>query len=152
MGDDETPDAIARSAHRRYGVLLFTGRAGQLRQAFRKRRQRKGSTMISKPVVLLTVAAALWIQGPVFAHHSSAAFDAGKKVILKGTVKEWVYSNPHCFLILEVKNDAGEVVLWTNETQAPSVIFPVGYRRDSFKFGDHVTITIEPFKDGQAFG
>src|SRR5881296_2032840 len=103
MGDDETPDAIARSAHRRYGVLLFTGRAGQLRQAFRKRRQRKGSTMISKPVVLLTVAAALLIQGPVFAHHSSAAFDAGKRVILKGTVKEWVYSNPHCMLILDVK-------------------------------------------------
>ena len=108
--------------------------------------------MRSGPVVLLTLAAALLIPLSLFAHHSSAAYDIGKKVILKGTVKEWVYSNPHCFLILEVKNEAGEVVLWTNETQAPSVIFTVGYRRDSFKFGDHVTITIEPFKDGQLFG
>ncbi len=108
--------------------------------------------MRSGLVVLLSVAAALLIPHSLVAHHSSAAYDIGKKVILKGTVKEWVYSNPHCFLILEVKNEAGEVVLWTNETQAPSVIFPVGYRRDSFKFGDHVTITIEPFKDGQAFG
>ena len=108
--------------------------------------------MISKPVVLLTVAAALWIQGPVFAHHSSAAFDAGKKVILKGTVKEWVYSNPHCFLILEVKGEGGEVVVWTNETQAPSVIFAVGYRRDTFKFGQQVTVTVEPFKNSQPFG
>ena len=104
------------------------------------------------PAMLSMVAAALLIPDSLTAHHSSAAYDTGKRVTLKGTVKEWVYSNPHCFLILEVKNEAGEVVLWTNETQAPSVIFPVGYRRDSFKFGDHVTITVEPFKDGQPFG
>ena len=103
-------------------------------------------------VVLLIIAAAVLIPHSLIAHHSSAAYDIGKRVTLKGTVKEWVYSNPHCFLMLEVKNDAGEVVVWTNETQAPSVIFPVGYRRDSFKFGDNVTITIEPFKDGQPFG
>ena len=108
--------------------------------------------MISKPVVLLTVAAALWIQRPVFAHHSSAAFDAGKKVILKGTVKEWVYSNPHCMLILDVKSEDGQTVQWTTETQPPASIFPVGYRRDSFKAGDQVTITVEPFKDGRPYG
>jgi hypothetical protein len=101
---------------------------------------------------LFAVAAVVLIPDLLFAHHSSAAYDIGNKITLKGTVKEWVYSNPHCFLILEVKNDAGEVVDWTNETQAPSVIFPVGYRRDSFKFGDHVTITVEPFKDGRPFG
>jgi hypothetical protein len=106
----------------------------------------------SGPVVLFIVAAAVFIPHASIAHHSSAAYDIGKRMTLKGTVKEWVYSNPHCFLMLEVKNDAGEVIVWTNETQAPSVIFPVGYRRDSFKFGDNVTITIEPFKDGQPFG
>jgi len=108
--------------------------------------------MISKPVVLLTVAAALLIQGPIFAHHSSAAFDSGKRVTLKGTVKEWVYSNPHCMLILEVKGPDGQMVQWTTETQPPASIFPVGYRRDSFKAGDQVTITVEPFKDGRPYG
>ena len=108
--------------------------------------------MRGAPVILLIVAAALFIPHSLSAHHSSAAYDTGKRVTLKGTVKEWVYSNPHCFLILEVKSEGGEAVLWTNETQAPSVIFPVGYRRDSFKFGDHVTITVEPFKDGLPFG
>src|ERR1051326_501523 len=102
--------------------------------------------------VLLTVVAALLIPRSFSAHHSSAAYDIGHKITLKGSVKEWVYSNPHCFLILEVKDDRGEVVEWTNETQAPSVIFPVGYRRDSFKFGDQVTLTVEPFKDGRPFG
>jgi hypothetical protein len=103
-------------------------------------------------VILATVVAALLMPHFLLAHHSSASYDVGKRVTLKGTVKEWVYSNPHCLLILEVKNEAGEMVVWTNETQAPSVIFPVGYRRDSFKFGDPVTITIEPYKDGQPFG
>jgi hypothetical protein len=108
--------------------------------------------MKSELVALLIVAAELLIPYPFSAHHSSAAYDVGHKITLKGTVKEWVYSNPHCFLILEVKDEAGSVVEWTNETQAPSVIFPVGYRRDSFKFGDNVTITVEPFKDGRPFG
>jgi len=108
--------------------------------------------MRNKPVVLLTVAAALLIQRPVFAHHSSAAFDSGKKVILKGTVTEWVYSNPHCMLILDVKSEDGQTVQWTTETQPPASIFPVGYRRDSFKAGDQVTITVEPFKDGRPYG
>jgi hypothetical protein len=103
-------------------------------------------------IVLLTVAAVLLIQRPVSAHHSSAAFASGKKVILKGTVIEWVYSNPHCMLILEVKGEDGQVVQWTAETQPPASIFPVGYRRDSFKAGDQVSITVEPFKDGRPYG
>ena len=103
-------------------------------------------------VAVLALTAVLLIPHPVFAHHSTAAFDAGKRVILKGTVKEWVYANPHCFLILDVKGEDGSVVQWTVETQPPSSIFPAGYRRDSFKFGDQVTITAEPFKDGRSFG
>jgi len=108
--------------------------------------------MRSGPIVLLIVAVALLIQPLLWAHHSSAAFDAGKKVILKGTVKEWVYSNPHCMLLLDVKGQDGQIVQWLAETQPPASIFPVGYRRDSFKAGDQVTITVEPFKDGRPYG
>jgi len=108
--------------------------------------------MRSGLIVMLAVVAGLWTPHSFFAHHSSAAYEIGKRVTLKGTVKQWVYSNPHCMLILEVKGEGGEVVVWTNETQAPSVIFAVGYRRDSFKFGDQVTITVEPFKNGEPYG
>ena len=34
----------------------------------------------------------------VWSHHGSAAFDAGKQVMMKGTVTQWVWANPHCFL------------------------------------------------------
>ena len=106
----------------------------------------EGDAMKSRPVVVLAFAVALSM--PLFAHHGSAAFDTGKKVTLKGTVQEWVYSNPHCLLRLEVKGDDGQVVQWVAEGQAPNVIFPAGYRRDSFKPGDQVTITVEPVKNG----
>lgn len=108
--------------------------------------------MTRERLVMLAVVAGLWMPSPVLAHHSSSAFDTGKKVVLKGTVKEWIYSNPHCFLMIEVKSDGGQAVQWVAETQAPSVIFPAGYRRDTFKAGDQVTVTVEPFKDGRLFG
>jgi hypothetical protein len=89
---------------------------------------------------------------PLFAHHGSAAFDTGKRVTVKGTVTQWVYSNPHCLLMLDVTGEDGQVVQWVAEGQAPNVIFPGGYRKDSFKAGDHVTITVEPVKNGRPMG
>ena len=89
---------------------------------------------------------------PLFAHHGSAAFDTGKRVTLKGTVKEWVYGNPHCLLTLDVKGEDGQVVQWIAETQPPTSVFPLGYRKDSFKPGDEVSITVEPVKNGRPIG
>ncbi len=106
--------------------------------------------MSSRPVVVLAFVVALSM--PLLAHHGAAAFETGKKVVLKGTVKDWVYSNPHCLLRLEVMGDDGKVVSWVAEGQAPNVIFPAGYRKDSFKAGDQVTITVEPVKNGLPLG
>jgi hypothetical protein len=103
-------------------------------------------------VVSVVAAIGLLLSVPLAAHHGSAAFDTGKKVTLKGTVKEWIYSNPHCLLSLDVTGEDGQVVHWIAEGQAPNVIFPVGYRRDTFKFGDQVTITVEPVKNGRPLG
>ena len=106
--------------------------------------------MSSRPVVVLAFVVALSM--PLLAHHGAAAFETGKKVVLKGTVKDWVYSNPHCLLRLDVMGDDGKVVSWVAEGQAPNVIFPAGYRKDSFKAGDQVTITVEPVKNGLPLG
>jgi len=103
-------------------------------------------------VVSVVAGVGLLLSVSLAAHHGSAAFDTGKKVTLKGTVKEWIYSNPHCLLSLDVTGEDGQVVHWIAEGQAPNVIFPVGYRRDSFKFGDQVTITVEPVKNGRPLG
>ena len=103
-------------------------------------------------VIRLTAVLALVTPLSISAHHGGAAFDNGKTVVLKGTVVEWVYSNPHCLLRLDVKGDDGKVVQWIAEGQAPNVIFPAGYRKDSFKAGDQVAITVEPVKNNQPMG
>ena len=109
-------------------------------------------TMRNRFVIVLAVAVGLFVSGPLFAHHGAAAFDTGKTVTLKGTVKEWVYVNPHCLLMLDVKGEDGQVVQWIAETQPPASVLPLGYRKDSFKAGDQVTITVEPVKNGRPIG
>jgi Family of unknown function (DUF6152) len=102
--------------------------------------------------VALVAVVAMLMSAPLSAHHGAAAYDVGKKVVLKGTVKEWIYSNPHCLLTLEVTGEDGQVVRWIVEGQAPNVVFPAGYRKDTFTFGDQVTVTVEPVKNGRPLG
>jgi len=98
------------------------------------------------------VVVALSSSIPIAAHHGAAAFDVGKQVVLKGTVAGWIYSNPHCLLSLDVKGEDGNIVRWIAEGQAPNVVYPAGYRKDSFNFGDQVTVTVEPVKNGRPMG
>jgi hypothetical protein len=102
----------------------------------------------------MTIACAMAVAMavPLVAHHGNAAFDTGKRLTLKGTVTQWIYSNPHLLLTLDVKGEDGTPVRWLVESQAPNVMFPAGYRKDSFKPGDEVTIVAEPVKDGRPIG
>ena len=108
--------------------------------------------MRNKLLLLLALVVGILVATPIYAHHGGASFDPGKMVLLKGTVKEWLYSNPHCLLTLEVKGDDGKTAQWIAETQSPTVMYPAGYRKNSFKPGDVVTVKIEPVKSGQPAG
>jgi Family of unknown function (DUF6152) len=50
------------------------------------------------------------------AHHGGAGFYGDKRMTMKGTVKEWLWSNPHCLLTIEVKGEGGKVIDWIAET------------------------------------
>jgi Family of unknown function (DUF6152) len=108
--------------------------------------------MRNRLIVAAALVIGLAISAPLSAHHGAASFDSGKMVLLKGTVKEWLYSNPHCLLTLEVKGADGKVTQWIAETQSPTVMYPAGYRKNSFKVEDVVTVKIEPVKSGQPAG
>lgn len=102
--------------------------------------------------VLALAAGPLILSGSLSAHHSSAIFEAGKRVEMTGTVTEWFWANPHCLLSVDVTGAGGEVVRWVVETQAPPNIIPYGWSKQSFKAGDRVTITVEPARNGRAIG
>src|ERR1700683_1291805 len=89
---------------------------------------------------------------PVSAHHGNAAFDTGKKVTLKGTVTDWAWSNPHCLLQFDVKDDNGQVTHWIGETQNPVTMVNGGWSKGAIKTGDKVTVTLNPVKNGLPLG
>ena len=97
-------------------------------------------------LVLLTVSL------PLSAHHGAAAYETSKKMTLKGTVTEWFWANPHCFLKFDAKDDAGNVVHWATETSNPADMVNLGWSKDSFKTGDEVTVTFTPVKNGVPVG
>jgi hypothetical protein len=102
--------------------------------------------------VLISVAGLLLVSVPLLAHHGAAALDTGKEITLKGSVTDWIWSNPHCFLKFDAKDDTGTVRNWAVETQNPTTMTQRGWSRTSFKFGDDVTVIIEPVKNGQPIG
>jgi hypothetical protein len=102
--------------------------------------------------VSIAAVGVLLVSVPLVAHHGAAALDTGKEVTLKGTVTEWIWSNPHCFLQFDAKDDAGTVRNWAVETQNPTAMTQRGWSRTAFKAGDEVTVTFEPVKNGQPIG
>lgn len=90
--------------------------------------------------------------GSLLAHHGAATFDTGKEIALEGTVVEWVWSNPHCFLKFEVKERDGSVRTWVTETSNPPDMVNRGWSRRSFKAGDAIKATVEPVKSGNPVG
>ena len=94
----------------------------------------------------------LLVSVPLLAHHGAAALDTGKEITLKGTVTEWIWSNPHCFLQFDAKDDTGTVRNWAVETQNPTTMTQRGFSRTLFKAGDEVTVLLEPVKNGQSIG
>ena len=102
--------------------------------------------------VSIAAVGVLLISVPLIAHHGAAALDTGKEVTLKGTVTEWIWSNPHCFLQFDAKDESGTVRNWAVETQNPTAMTQRGFSRTLFKAGDEVTVIIEPVKNGQPIG
>src|SRR5690349_21257297 len=103
------------------------------------------------PALIVTLGLATF-SATLFAHHGTAAFETEKKVTLKGTVTEWFWSNPHCLLQFDVKDDNGKIVHWIGETQNPVTMTDVGWSKSSFKAGDEVTVALFPVKNGLPLG
>lgn len=108
--------------------------------------------MSKRLVIALTLTLGLLVSVPLFAHHGNASYATDKRVTLKGTVTRWLYASPHLLLMLDVKDENGEVTHWVLESQSPTVMYPSGYRKDTFKPGDEVTVTASQAKNGKPVG
>jgi hypothetical protein len=83
------------------------------------------------------------------AHHSGTMFDDKKQVTVEGVVKEFQYTNPHSWLLVDVTNPDGSVTTWGFEAEGPSTLMQAKIRRSDFAPGVKITITGFPMRDGR---
>ena len=103
--------------------------------------------MSNKPLTLIVTVLLLSVSAA--AHHGNSAYDETARVPIKGVVTEFVWTNPHSQIYLDVKGKNGKVVHWGIETNSPGILTRAGWTRHSLKAGDQVTIILCPAKNSE---
>lgn len=114
---------------------------------------RKSITAIASAVVglgtVLGGVAALSV--PAASHHSFAMFNQREIMTLEGTVTQFQWTNPHAFIELEVRQ-GNATRSWSIELNSPNNLTRQGWRRNSLRSGDRVTLRMNPLRDGAPGG
>jgi hypothetical protein len=101
---------------------------------------------------LLVGGSVIATSGVVLAHHSFAMFDQEHPIQMVGTVKEFRYTSPHTFIILDVKDKDGTNQLWNLEGGAPSGLIRDGWTSKTLKPGDELQLSVDPLRSGAPGG
>jgi hypothetical protein len=113
--------------------------------------------MKTQRFVLSAAVSLLLAAIPIFAHHRlELVYDQNRPIILKGTVTKVDWSNPHVRLYIDGKEDLGQEVgsqmSWNLEMGSPNSLLRTGWKIDTFRRGDHVTVNVYPARDGSSLG
>ena len=103
-------------------------------------------------LVALGIVGAVALAQPASAHHSAGAFDRTKEMTVTGTVKTWVWSNPHPSMTIATPDGAGKEVSYLFEYPAPVSLQGQGWTRKMVAIGDKVKITYTPWRSGNPGG
>jgi hypothetical protein len=101
-----------------------------------------------KRIVLTVLGMAILLTfggSAAFGHHAATAtYVHGKSITVEGTLKEFVWRNPHSFMKVEAPDDKGMTQLWLIEGAAPTQLAEGGVTKNSLRPGDHVIVTGTP--------
>jgi len=104
---------------------------------------------VSMKTRLIIPALVLLVAVPLLAHHSfEAEYDFNKTMKVTGTVTKMEWMNPHAHFFVDVKAADGKVTNWNFELGALPVLLKQGWKKDSLKQGDQVTVEGYLPKDG----
>jgi len=108
-----------------------------------------------RPLLWIAIGCGVWLGYgiPALAHHSAAAeFDSKQKIDLTGVVTKVEWTNPHAHFYIDVKDASGNAVNWNLELASPNVLIRNGWKRNSIKPGDTVSVTGIRAKDSSNYG
>jgi hypothetical protein len=113
----------------------------------------RSSAQSSKVFLSSAFAFALFLlAGPVFAHHGAAGYDNSKTVVLKATITDFTWTNPHCEIDFDAPDDKGVIQHWAIEAPPPTMLIERGWSRKSLKRGDVVTMSLYAARNGAHSG
>ena len=102
-------------------------------------------TAVTRIVSLILFSSAI----PLLAHHSfGVEYDATKPVMLTGVITKIELTNPHSHFYLDVKDESGNVVNWKFEGYGPGVLLRTGWKKETMKPGDKITVSGWRARDG----
>jgi len=108
--------------------------------------------MKSERAVLIACVSLLLGPAVVLAHHAlQAQFDMKRTITLTGAVTKMDWSNPHVRLYIEVKGES-EPVTWELYLASPNQQIMNGWKIDTYRRGDHVSVDAYPARDGSHVG
>lgn len=105
-----------------------------------------------KVTAALLACCSLVFTVPAMAHHSFSMFDRDKTLTLNGVVKELEWTNPHAWLYVVVADDSGKAIEYPLEMQSTGQAMKNGWRADSIKPGDRVSVVMHPLRSGSHGG
>jgi hypothetical protein len=100
----------------------------------------------------LVICTVLAVSATAAAHHSPVMFDSEKILKLQGTVRQFQWHNPHCYVQLAVSDAKGRLIEWSLEMGAPMYLYNKGWRPSSLKVGDQVSVVVAPLRSGKPGG
>ena len=102
--------------------------------------------------VIVAMAVGLLTSSTVSAHHGAAGYDNTKITVLKGTVTEWIWRNPHSEVRFDAADEKGEIRHWAVEAPPPTMLTERGWTRASLKAGETLTFHINAAMNGAPVG
>ena len=103
-------------------------------------------------LAIAAAAGSLALMLPAGAHHSTAMFDFAKTVEIKGTIKEFQWTNPHTWTKVDVEGGGAATVEYGLEGMSPNYLTRNGWSKRTLKTGDKVVLQVHPLKDGRPGG
>jgi hypothetical protein len=103
-------------------------------------------------LLLATVLTISVVTLPAFAHHSFGHYEMGKVTEIEGTVNKYEWTNPHCWLFVDVVSKDGAAVTYGFELQSVGEMLRRGWKKSSMKYGEKVKIKFRPMRDGTPAG